>query len=221
MSETPDDQSPSCISFRDNQIIKTSEDANRHHYKFRSPYEICINECLARNIIVRPGQRFIHLDVTGTDAQKTLSNFVTEVAKTVGLDKTVNINNILLELDFNSVKLDCDPMHMEMIIDDPCVLKDTHIEAVIEWAAFNVLSEDMGVQLTLSQITVIKLNEREVTRCNHSKQTPKLSDVIRNTTPNIVPQNQAPDLYKSLLPFNITFEILHSGERKIDSKRSA
>jgi len=147
--------------------------------------------------------------VTGTEAQKTLSNFVTEVAKTVGLDKTININNILLELDFNSVRLDCDPMHMEMIIDDPCVLKDTHIEVVIDWATFNVLSEDMGVQLTLSQITVNKLlNKREVARYNHGKQTPKLSDVIRDATPNIVPQNQAPELYKSLLPFNITFEIM-------------
>lgn len=204
MSESPDDQSPSCISFRDNQIII---DAKRQHYKFRSPYEICINECLVRNIIVRPGQRLIHLDVTGTEAQKTLSNFVTEVAKSVGLNKTVNINNILLELDFNSVKLDCDPMHTEMIIDDPCVLKDTHIEIVIDWAAFNVLSEDMGVQLTLSQITVNLLNEREVARYNHGKQIPKLSDVIRDATPNIVPQNQAPDLYKTLLPFNITFEI--------------
>jgi hypothetical protein len=171
MSETPDNQSPSYISFRDNQIIKTSEDAKRQHYKFLSPYEICIKECLVRNITVRAGQRLIHLDMTGTEAQKTLSDFVTEVAKTVGLDKTVDISNILLELDFNNIRLDCNPTYAETIIDDPFVLKNTHIEVVIDWVAFNVLSGDMGVQLSLSQITVNKpLNEREVARYNHAKQ---------------------------------------------------
>lgn len=184
MSEIPEH-----ISFNDNQIIKTSADAETQHYKFRSPYEISIAECLVRNIIHRSGQHhLIHLVISGTEAHTTLSNFVTEVAKVVGLDKTINISNIVLELDFNHIKLICDPSNTEIIMDDPGILKNTYIDIVIDWLTFYISSGNMGVQLSLSQITAPNL-------------------CIHNASPKIIPPDQAPELYKSISSFNITFDI--------------
>jgi len=101
---------------------------------------------------------------------------------------TINISNIVLELDFNHIKLICDPSNMEIIMDDPGILKNTYIDIVIDWLTFYISSGNMGVQLSLSQITAPNL-------------------CIHNASPKIIPPDQVPELYKTISSFNITFDI--------------
>lgn len=187
------------ITYHDNVIYQTLEPDpdGRTHYSFLSPYEITINDCLVKGVIKRATGYILHIDISGTEAQRTLSDFITDIATTVGLVKEINIHNIALDLCMDSIVLNLadnpnpSPI-INMIHQNPQLLRGCQADVVIEWSSFFTKNGDMGVNLTLTHLTVSNIT------CPSQNQNPRLPnvlDIIRNTSAKTIDPLHAPILY--------------------------
>jgi hypothetical protein len=121
--------------FKDNRIICTGD-----IYRFAHPYEI--NIVGAHVYCVDRSRRMIHFVITDSDTKSVLDDFVEEVARACGIDRHININNIVLPI----------PATMELTD----VQSMTHCDILLEWRSFTI---DHNIQLmhggmTLTNITI-------------------------------------------------------------------
>lgn len=189
------------IEFKNNMIIRDPNPevgVEVEYYTFGSSYEITINECLVKNVINRVnGFPILHIDISETAAQQTLSDFVSEVADAVKLEKHININNIGLSLDFNNIEvIALEDDDVQRFKTQPSLLRGLRVDIVIEWTSFTIERNalNMGVNLVLTQLTIID-------QIPEPEPRPKPLDVltiIRETAPKMISDEQASELFQSL-----------------------
>jgi hypothetical protein len=194
------------LPYRDNLIIKDSTDDDTTYYTFRSPYEITINDCVIKNIITSGSAPIVQIDISGTDAQQTLSDFVTDIAATVGLDKQINISNIAVEFHLDDIIItllenDDESTVIELLHTTPQLLHGHQVDIVIEWSSFFVKDADMGVNLALTQLTVAD-------KILVPYQYHDVLKIIKDTSPKSISADRAPKLYKPLDHITIHYRII-------------
>jgi hypothetical protein len=175
------------IQFHDNSIEKTPDG-----YFFEAPYEVSIDDCEIKNIIESGGLTYIHVDISGTEAQETLGIFITEVAQVCHLEKDISISNILLvippDLDIDSSKGQDLSFLRRMHASEPgtypnlVVLKDHNADLVMEWVSFQILNGDIRVNLVLTDIMINDM----VTPPRPTVPTLSLMDILKASTVEII-----------------------------------
>jgi hypothetical protein len=154
------------ICFNDNIIYKepykgTKPEAEHFQFHFESQYEVEIKECEIIEIF-KTTQDDIELysvliDLVGTEAQATLSDFVTDVALVSGLDKRIDINNMILLITPNillSSSIGQDVSCIDIISDDLYLLDRCNCNVVLEWPSYQIRGKDIKVELNLTEITL-------------------------------------------------------------------
>lgn len=210
----------------DNEIIKcegpdpgtgtgigTGIDTDIEYYKFKQPYEINIDDCLIATILATsPSSYVLHIDITGTDAQQTLSDFVTDIAHRVGLDKTITISNMALDFEPETVPIMASEDELQDIIQNPTVLEGLHVNVVIEWDTFHVQVQEgnLGVSLHLTEITLQEPLPYDADEHPYAHEPIDIMDVIRETSQTIIPPERAPELYKVSETCSLKFKLMCS-----------
>jgi hypothetical protein len=185
------------IPYQDNMIIRlpNPQSNEQTHYSFRSPYEITINNCQVKGVITRaadPTIPILHIDISETEAQQTLSDFVTDIATSVGLKKAININNIALYLDINFVVLHGrGDDQAAMIRQKPQLLRGCSCDIVIEWSSFYITKGEMCVNLKLTHLSVLD----EIPLQSPSPGRPDVLKIIEDTSAKLIDPSLAPKLY--------------------------
>ena len=164
-----------------NPIIETEPSATARKYRFQSSYEISINDCRVRGSINRNGKKYVHLDLTGSEAQTTISNFVTEIAASVGLKRDIKISNLALELD------------------GPIVHRG-RADVVIEWTSFTVDGQDIILNLKLTSITQTTTKPKLEPKLEPKPEPPL--DCFKPIDPKLVPK-----LYQTEKGINISINL--------------
>lgn len=178
-----------------NEIIKIHTDGDHYKYKFKQSFEITINDCLIVEVLETvDGSIVLYIDISETDAQHELSDFVTDISRRVGLDKEVNISNIALDFDPKTVQT------VPIVSSDPKSIENTYVDVVIDWETFHIEDNNLYPSLQLTELIVPE---------------PYLPlDIIRGTSPNLISPADVPELYtvtKTSISFLVnttnTFEI--------------
>ena len=186
------------IVLDDNKIVQSGIT-----FTFDTPYEITINDSEVKNIIFHQGEFLLHIDISLTEAHKTLSEFVTNIGESCGLNKTININNIAVKIDFNKVKLDGN--NTERVRKNPYSLKEGRVDITLEWTDFLIENNDMMVNLSLSSVNVIELKKE--THAENKPQKNSLMLLLEETSVKTLNNSVAPDLFSMHEPFNVSYHL--------------
>lgn len=153
------------IKYEDNVIHKTSnsDSSNETLYRFESPYEVEIQECTIVNVLRKDNQCYILIDISETTAQVTLNDFITNVIAHTNVDKTVNINNILLSIP-SGTRIDSKiGQNIIPLRDNPNLLKNINCNITMEWRSYRVTKDsdsDSDSEFNIDlHLTTILLNE--------------------------------------------------------------
>ena len=190
------------IALEDNEI---NIDGDNH--SFATPYEITINQCHVKNIMFYTGEFVMHLDISETEAQTTLSTFVNNIAKKCNVETQLNINNIVVKLNFDKIK--ASGTNIEAIKKNPYLLKGANVDVTLDWTDFIIRENNMSVSLWL---TSININELQNDPPSHQKNAPTrsqvtLDTVIRETSIPTLDPSVASDLFYSHENFNLSYKI--------------
>jgi hypothetical protein len=172
-------------------------------FSFDTPYEITINDSEVKNIIFHQGGFILHIDISLTEAQQTLSQFVTNIAEICGLKKTISINNIAVKIDFDTVKLE--GSDTGMVRKNPYTLKDGRVDITLDWTNFLIENNNMSVNLSLSAVNIIELKSAEVAAVAEPKNS--LMTLLHETSVNTLNNDVAPDLFLTHQPFNVSYHL--------------
>jgi hypothetical protein len=181
----------------DNKIVQSGA-----IFSFGTPYEITINDSEVKNIIYHQGGFILHIDISLTEAQQTLSQFVTKIAEICGLKKTIRINNIAVKIDFDTVKLE--GSDTGMVRKNPYTLKDGRVDITLDWPDFLIENNNMSVNLLLSAVNIIELKSQtnEVVEPKNSLMT-----LLHETSVNTLNSDVAPDLFLTYQSFNVSYHL--------------
>lgn len=143
------------IKYEDNIIHRTSID-DKDQYRFESPYEVEIQECTIINVSRKSDKCYILIDINETTAQEKLGEFINDVIKHTGINKTVCIKNILLSIP-NGTRIDSKVgQNIMPLRDDPSLLTDINCNVTMEWRSYSTStsteSEEMGLDFYLASI---------------------------------------------------------------------
>lgn len=138
------------ICFKDNDITKIAD-----VYYFNTPYIITISGCLIVSVTDH-----IYIDITDTDSQNTLEEFVTDIAQACGLDILVTIPSLLL------------PIPADL---DVALTKNSSVDITVELKTFKVIDNAIKLELHILG-SPSKSLEQEAT----------LYDILKETSVHII-----------------------------------
>ena len=194
------------IILDDNKIIQ-----NGTKFRFGTPYEITINDSEVKNIIFHQGEFILHIDISLTEAQQTLSEFVGNIASICrdncsgisDLNSSIIISNIALKIDFDSVRLSgISPEYVDLVRKNPYSLKGGSVDVILEWSDFVVKDENMAVNLQLSSLNVNNLEQKTAT-----PPSPNFISLLKETSTKTLDNKMAPEMFLQYTPFNISYSL--------------
>lgn len=198
---------------KNNIILEPDRNDGRAYYRFRSPYEINVDDCVVKGIVRDRLSYIIHIDISETAAQSTLSEFITNVAASVGINKTITVNNIALNLNMDAITMDKDGRmdgeemkrseggYLDCIKQNPQMLRECTVNVTFDWPAFTVdTNMDMGVNLILTRLHVHSIHGT----CAR----PDVLKIIQDTTPKPVDPSLVPKLYENVPEISIQYCII-------------
>lgn len=194
------------IILDDNKIIQ-----NGLKFIFDTPYEITINDSEVKNIVFHQGEFILHIDISSTEAQQTLSEFVGNIATickdncpgTSGLNSDINISNIAVKINFDTIRLTGNTK--DQVKKNPYSLKGGSVDIILEWTDFVVQNQNMAVNLLLSSLNINSLvsNSPQMTRNTN----PNFMSLLKETATKTLDNKMAPEMFLQYTPFNLSYHL--------------
>ena len=199
------------IILDDNKIIQ-----NGTKFRFSTPYEITINDSEVKNIIFHQGEFILHIDISATEAQQTLSEFVSNIASICrdncpgisDLNSDISISNIALKIDFDSVSLaGSKPEYVNSVSKNPYTLKGGIVDIILEWSNFVVKDQNLAVNLLLSTLNVNNLEQKPSAPIYNTIKSydSGFMSLLKETSTKTLDNKMAPEMFLEYTPFNVSY----------------